>query len=74
MINNLIVELDKIPIFLQNSKFYENLDLEDNNPFFIEKRYFKNDLIINNYDHFAHLLETLRYWCINKISLCFLFK
>jgi hypothetical protein len=68
MENNIIVELDKIPAFLRNSKLYEILlDLENNEPFPMPEKYFKNNLIINNYDDFVHLLNTLRYWCINEI-------
>ena len=61
------VEFINIPKFLHNSELYKTC-LESGDDFNILKKYYKNDLIIESIDDFIHLLYTLRFWCINKIS------
>jgi len=57
------ISIEKIPDWLKDSIFYQNLDKED---IFIPipKDKFKNEIKINNIDNLYKYLEIVRYWMI----------
>ena len=57
------ISIEKIPDWLKDSIFYQNLDKED---IFIPipKDKFKNEIKINNIDDLYKYLEIVRYWMI----------
>ena len=59
------ISIKDIPDFLRDSQLFQNLESDDD--FEISNQYFKNNLDINSIDDFFHLLDTLRYWGIDKI-------
>ena len=58
-----LISIEKIPDWLKNSIFYQNLDKED---IFIPipKDKFENEIKINNKDNLYKYLEIVRYWMI----------
>jgi hypothetical protein len=56
----------EIPSYLHNSDLYKIL-YESKDAFPLIKKYYKDNLIIENIDDLIHLLHTLKYWCICEI-------
>jgi len=58
-----LISIEKIPNWLKDSIFYENLDKEDIY-ISIPKDKFENEIKINNIDNLYRYLEIVRYWMI----------
>ena len=57
----LTITFSEIPLYLHNSDLYKILE-ESNDNFSLIKKYYKDNLIIENRDDLIHLLHTLKYW------------
>jgi hypothetical protein len=66
MENSLNIIFSEIPSYLHNSDLYKILD-ESKDAFPLIKKYYKDNLIIENIDDLIHLLHTLKYWSICEI-------
>ena len=64
------ITFSEIPSYLHNSDLYKILESNNDNlndDFYLIKKYYKDNLIIENKDDFIHLLHTLKYWGICEI-------
>uniref|UniRef100_A0A6C0ACX7 Uncharacterized protein n=1 Tax=viral metagenome TaxID=1070528 RepID=A0A6C0ACX7_9ZZZZ len=64
------VQINNLPKFLKNSKFYENLDTNDNEVITIPN--LKIDDEINNFEDFKNLVETLDFFDFYKYPKSFI--